>query len=302
MILTAALLAQLAMLLLGPGAALLADAAWPVRAPRAALVLWQAIGLTSGTAAVTAGALVALAPLGADPPAALAALWRGGYPTEAVGPAAGVSVIAALATACLAGHLVGVTLGALVRTVAQRRRHRALLDLLATPMGEVRVLDHPTAVAYCLPGLRRSRVVLSAGAVAVLAPEELSAVLAHEKAHLAQRHDLVMLPFTAWRRALPFVPGVRRAGSAVAALVEMLADDRARHRHDPRVLARALLRVAAGQAPAGALAAGESAVLARVRRLVEPAPPVPRYLPLAAYGAALLLVTLPALALLAPAI
>lgn len=299
MILTAVLLAQLAMLLLGPGAALLAGAAWPVRAPRAALVLWQAIGLTSGTAAVTAGALVALAPLGPDPRAALAALWRGGYPVEAVGPA---QVIAALATACLAGHLVGVTLGALVRTIAQRRRHRALLDLLATQMGEVRVLDHPTAVAYCLPGLRRSRVVLSAGAVAVLAPEELSAVLAHEKAHLAQRHDLVMLPFTAWRRALPFVPGVRRAGSAAAALVEMLADDRARHRHDPRVLARALLRVASGQAPAGALAAGESAVLARVRRLVDPAPPVPRYLPLAAYATALVLVTLPALALLAPAI
>ncbi|MFL6075178.1 MAG: M56 family metallopeptidase [Mycobacteriales bacterium] len=299
MILTAVLLAQLAVLLLGPGAALLAGAAWPVRAPRAALVLWQAIGLTSGTAAVTAGALVALAPLGPDPRAALAALWRGGYPVEAVGPA---QVIAALATACLAGHLVGVTLGALIRTVAQRRRHRALLDLLATPMGEVRVLDHPTAVAYCLPGLRRSRVVLSAGAVAVLAPEELSAVLAHEKAHLAQRHDLVMLPFTAWRRALPFVPGVRRAGSAVAALVEMLADDQARHRHDPRVLARALLRVAAGQAPAGALAAGESAVLARVRRLVDPAPPVPRCLPLAAYTAALVLVTLPALAVLAPAV
>ncbi|MGD1110191.1 MAG: M56 family peptidase, partial [Mycobacterium sp.] len=33
----------LAVLLAGPAAALLARASWPLRAPRAAMVLWQAI-------------------------------------------------------------------------------------------------------------------------------------------------------------------------------------------------------------------------------------------------------------------
>src|SRR5690606_27181957 len=45
----------LALLLAGPVPALLARAAWPLRAPRAAIVLWQAIALAAVLSAFSAG-------------------------------------------------------------------------------------------------------------------------------------------------------------------------------------------------------------------------------------------------------
>ncbi len=50
-------------------------------------------------------------------------------------------------------------------------------------------------------------------------------MLAHERAHLRERHDLVVLPFVAWGATAPFVRGMVCAQLAVAALVEMRADD-----------------------------------------------------------------------------
>jgi hypothetical protein len=44
---------------------------------------------------------------------------------------------------------------------------------------------------YCVPSLRH-RVVLTTGAVAALEPRQLRAVIAHERAHLWGRHDLVI--------------------------------------------------------------------------------------------------------------
>jgi Zn-dependent protease with chaperone function len=115
------------------------------------------------------------------------------------------------------------------RVLRDRRRHRALVDLVATRnplLGGTSVLDHDLPVAYCLPG-PAPRVVLSRGAVAVLSEDELRAVLAHERAHLDQRHDLVVLPFVALGATFPRLRAVRTARAAVAQLVEVLADDRA---------------------------------------------------------------------------
>jgi len=138
-------------------------------------------------------------------------------------------------------------------------------------------VDSPAAAAYCVPGLR-SRIVVSAGTLALLDAAELAAVLAHERAHLRARHDLVLLPFCALRQAFPRSRLVRQAHAEVALLVEMLADDRVLRHRPARELATALLRVGAsgaGQAPSGALAAitapeGETA--ARVCRLLTPSP------------------------------
>jgi Zn-dependent protease with chaperone function len=139
------------------------------------------------------------------------------------------------------------------------------------------VVDHPAATAYCVPGLR-SRIVISAGALDLLDQDELAAVLAHERAHLRERHDLVLLPFTALLRAFRWVSVAREAEAAVSLLVEMHADDRAL-RHRPALeLATALLRVGAAgwvHAPAGALAAGDGEVAARVSRLLRPDPRLP---------------------------
>src|SRR6201999_4466900 len=159
--------------------------------------------------------------------------------------------------------LCGVLLMAFADAVGARRRHRELLALLAH--GDPKapgalVVDHPAAAAYCLPGIR-SQIVVSVGTLDLLAPAELSAVLAHERAHLRARHDLVLIPFTSLRRAFPKSPAIDQAYRTVALLVEMMADDRALRVRGllARELATALLRFGtAGSdcAPAGALAAG----------------------------------------------
>lgn len=122
--------------------------------------------------------------------------------------------------------------------------------------------------------------MISAGALKLLSRDELAAVLAHEMAHVRERHDLVLLPFSALRRALPWSQVVRDAQDAVGLLVEMAADDRARRHCSPRRLATALLRFGtAGSIPApqGMLGSvgSQASVLLRVQRLLSPLPLCP---------------------------
>jgi len=267
-VLPAAAVQALALLALAAAVPRLARALWPLRAPAAALLLWQALGLAGGLLALEVAATVALAPAGDTFEQALRAL-----PT----PLPWWAWAAAVAFASMLLRLLAVFAGATVRTVRDRHRHRVLVDLVATRNPLLRgthVVDHELPVAYCLPGLR-PRVVVSRGVLAALAEDELRAVLDHELAHVAARHDLVVLPFVALGTTFPRLPPVRCALEQVALLVEVLADDRAARRHDGRVLARALWKVGAGQAPRGALGAGGSGVLVRSDRLLDPPPPLP---------------------------
>jgi bla regulator protein blaR1 len=268
-----------------PAAALLASAQWPQRSPGAAILLWQALGLSWGLAAIGA-----LAGLGATPNqygvagGALSstvrvlrrALLGAGVPTSGVARLAFVT-----ASAALLALLCWVLVAASAAVVVARHRHRELLSLLAHGDPKVPgalVVDHPSATAYCVPGLR-STIVVSAGTLNLLDQAELAAVLAHERAHLRARHDLVLLPFGALVRAFPRSRLVRRAYTTVGLLVEMLADDRALRHRPAKELATALLRVGAAgtvQAPSGALAAaGQGEVAARVARLLAPPPRLP---------------------------
>ena len=181
-------------------------------------------------------------------------------------------VLALLLAAALAARLVGVLGVVTVRTLLARRRHRDLLDLLGTPWPAVpgaRVLDHPVPVAYCLPGLR-SRLVVSAGVLDTLDPHAVRAVLAHEQAHLRERHDLVVLPFVAWGATAPFVRGMVCAQVAVAALIEMRADDVAAARTCAAELTGAL-RSMGGAAPAAALSSFTAALDHRLDRITDAA-------------------------------
>ncbi len=168
------------------------------------------------------------------------------------------------------------------------------------------VVDYPAAAAYCVPGLR-SRIVISAGAIDLLDQAELAAVLAHERAHARERHDLVLLPFTALCRAFPWSGLAQRAHSAVALLIEMLADDHALRHRPARELVTALIRVGAADpagTPAGALAAAggatQSGVCARVDRLLAPAPGLSLPALALVSGAATALVVVPVALLLFP--
>ncbi len=266
-----------------PAATGLAAARWPHRSPAAAILLWQAMGLGWGLAAIGT-----LAGLGAEPGrsglagGALSVLAR--VPREVLGAVHPMGLLGALRLVCLTAAaallalLCWVLLAASGAVLRDRRRHRALLSLLAHGDPKVPgalVVDHPAAAAYCVPGLR-SQIVISAGALDLLDQDELAAVLAHERAHVRERHDLVLLPFTALGRAFPWSASVCRAHAAVALLIEMLADDHALrqppgpgtgHRADPGG------GRGPGRRPAGALAVtGENAVAARVERLLTPAP------------------------------
>jgi Zn-dependent protease with chaperone function len=250
----------------------LAAARWPARSPALGLVLWQACGLAGGLVAVELALTLALAPVGADHAAALSRI--GLSPADHGLP--WWSLLAAAAGLAVLLRLLLVLLASTARVLLARRRHRDLVDLVSTRnplLRDTRVVDHEVPVAYCLPGLR-SRLVLSRGVLSVLKEDELRAVLAHEQAHLDQRHDLVVLPFVALGATFPRMPAVRTARRAVALLIEMLADDRAARRHDRSALARALWKVGTAQVPAGGLGAGGDDVLLRARRLLDPACPL----------------------------
>ena len=297
------------------GASALPRANWPRRSPAAAILLWQALGLASGLAAV--GTLIGLAlpasrgGLVLSVLRAAGLLGRGGvFGLAGSFGLSGVDgvplLVVAVRLACLAAGLAlvaslcWVLLAVSVAALQARRRQRALLTLLAHGDPKVPgalVVDYPSAAAYCLPGLRsRSRIVVSVGALELLGRGELAAVLAHERAHLRERHDLVLLPFTALRRAFPRSATCTGAQHAVALLIEMLADDRALRGRPARELVSALVRFGtAGTCPAppGALAAAEGEVAARVTRLIQPLRPLPAVAVMAVCLAAALLVAAP---------
>jgi len=288
----AALLAALAM---GSvlGASALVQARWPRRSPAAAILLWQALGLAGGLAAV--GALVSLGLPGDHLGVAYSLLHPGAvFPSAAFRFPVAFGMVNAMLTllllvrlTCLAAGLAllaslcWVLIAVFAAALQARRRQRVLLALLAHGDPKVPgalVIDYPTAAAYCLPGLRSRIVVLSVGTLELLGRGELAAVLAHERAHLRERHDLVVLPFTALRRAFPRSAMCAEAHRAVALLVEMLADDRALRGRPARELVSALVRFGTAgtcPAPAGALAAGEGDMAARVARLLQPVRPLP---------------------------
>jgi Zn-dependent protease with chaperone function len=264
--------------------AALAVAGWPRRSPAAAIILWQAIGLSWGLA--TVGTLIGLGT--ATQRAGLAngavsqlAGWLDGRGPVSFGLIAAARLICLAAGLVLLSLLVWVLLSAAAAALRARQRQRVLLSLLAHGDPKVPgalVVDYPAAAAYCLPGLR-SAIVISAGTLDLLDTDELAAVLAHERAHLRERHDLVLLPFIALLHGFRWSSAAREAHRAVALLVEMHADDRALRHRPARELATALLRVGAaggGRAPSGALAAAaadmDGEVAARVTRLLRPAP------------------------------
>ncbi|MER7752296.1 M56 family metallopeptidase [Kitasatospora sp. NPDC097643] len=196
-------------------------------------------------------------------------------------------------------------LGAVVTAVGlraerARRRHRAVLDVVAVRdrrWGAL-VLEHAHPTVYCLPG-RRSRVVLSRGALRLLDERQVAAAVAHERGHIRGRHHLFRLPADAFAVLLGPLPLARLGRSELALLLEMAADDAALRQVSRAELASALCALATsagspvdtppgtssgaspdtppdtppGTSPTrtdGSLAVAATGVLARVRRLARP--------------------------------
>jgi hypothetical protein len=193
-------------------------------------------------------------------------------------PVAGLCAVAA--AVCLL-----VTVFALWRGVAvlagARRECRGL-----SGAGDLVVRDDPVPTAFALPGAP-GRVVVSSGMLQALHPGERSALLAHERAHLAHRHHLFLLTFHALAAANPLLRPLARAGAF--ALERWADEDAVAVVRDRPLVARAIARaaLAGASAPHGAPAATGGPVPQRVSALL--APPVPaRRGPVAACAALML--------------
>jgi Zn-dependent protease with chaperone function len=131
------------------------------------------------------------------------------------------------------------------------------------------VLDSEQPAAYCVAG-RPSAIVLTTGALELLDPAQLGAVLAHERAHLSGRHHLLIALGKGLAVVFPGVPIFARGTDHVARLAEMSADDEAARQAGARTLLGALLALGTGAAvPATALGAMAGAASARVQRLLD---------------------------------
>lgn len=275
------------------------------RAPRLGIVAWQSLSVAAVSAVTLAGLtlIVPASSLGGD----LASLLR-------------ACVFALQAAYAAPAELPGVTAGALLavgtplwasawvaaQLVRARRDHRRAADALALvsrhdPSLDATLVDADVAAAYCLPG-RRNRVVLTTAAVAALDRNELAAVIAHERAHLGQRHHLVLAAAHGLERAFPGVPLFATAAVEVARLVELAADDAAAGDTDSVSVAGALVTLAGMTAPVSALAAATSVGALRVHRLLDPGPAVGARRSAAVVVALALVVVAPALVAAYPAV
>lgn len=264
----------LAVLLVGPVPALLARASWPLRAPRATVVLWQAIALAAVLSAFSAGIAIASRLLMPGPDGRPTASLHGDI--NRLGWPLWVLYVSVFAVTVLVGaRLLLAVLRVAIGTRRRRAHHRMLVDLLGvgnqdmgsqTGVRDLRILEVAQPLAYCLPGVR-SRVVVSEGTLASLTDAEVAAILSHERAHLRARHDLVLEGFIAVRAAFPRFVRSTSALNSVRLLIELLADDAAVRVVGRTPLARALVACASCRTPSGALAAGGPTTVVRVRRL-----------------------------------
>lgn len=254
--------------------------------PRVGLVAWlTAMTSVLASLAVTLQYLIRAAVAGWSGLAEAVCRSMAGGPCTAVVYRSAVFELA-LALAAFATVLTAVGLAwrygrGVQRAQRQTRRHAEAARITGRRLpvkgdgeagGITVVLDAPQPAAYCVPG-RPAAIVLTSGALAVLGPAQLKAVLAHERAHLAGRHHLLIALTRGLAASFPAVPLFAQGTAEVARLTEMCADDIAARRSGRRTLVTALLAMGTGiAAPATALAATSCAVTARVQRLLEPAP------------------------------
>jgi Zn-dependent protease with chaperone function len=157
------------------------------------------------------------------------------------------------------------------RTRAHAEAVRIAGRALTAVSGAV-VLDVPERAAYCVPG-RPPAIVLTTGTLAVLDRAQLTAVVAHERAHLSGGHHLLVALTRGLAAGLAAVPLFTRGAAEVARLTEMRADDSAARASGRDVLVAALLTMGTGTpTPAFALAATAGNLTVRVQRLLEPPP------------------------------
>jgi Zn-dependent protease with chaperone function len=274
-------------LLLGAAAVLgaamrwLPDSGWVYRSPRLGIAAWYA-AFTTAAVAVGAAFVESFVPWPAAGAVCTAVIWCSEAMSPGHPPLAWIAARVLAGGVVLAGGLAALRVLRSTRTVVgARRRHRDLVRLAGRRSAglDATVIDHPQPAAFVV-SRRSCGVVVTSGALHQLSDTELAAVLAHERAHAAGYHQ-VLLDVT--RIVALTVPRLRVAGVAreqIARLVEMRADEVAARRHPRRELASALVAMSTGHpggsiAPGGVPAATGGDTAERLHRLMRP----PRRLP-----------------------
>lgn len=239
--------------------------------PQVALVTWLA--LVSGTVLSLVASVVLVLVPGHGPAQRVVTLvhhcWRAlqaGSPPrleEATG-LLGVVIVATALVRCGVG---------VARQARHRRslhdRHLALLRIVDHGGSErfpLLWLDVPDPVAYSVAG-RPSLVVASLGLRTHLRGEAVSAVLAHERAHLRGRHHLLVGLADALAGAMPWLPLMRHSPRFARTAVELCADAVAARCHGRRPVRAALLGLSGGGTPRFALGMAGECTQLRLRVL-----------------------------------
>jgi hypothetical protein len=229
--------------------------------PATAVVLWgAALGLRALVVVGTvAGALVLLHP---------AQLLR----AFAEWPCAPHHHVAGHAVAAAGGLALALSfVWALARVV---QATLAVRRLVRRPLGrgpEGSVIVGGDDVVLAAAGLTRPTLVVSAGALTRLDDAELSAALAHERAHIRRRHRWVLLFAELCRVLGRPLPGTAHAVRELRFQSERDADRSAvRDRADRLALASAICKAATGASTRPGMAAlGGDGTAARVRELLQ---------------------------------
>jgi Zn-dependent protease with chaperone function len=263
------------------GARVLARARWTTRAPLLGILTYLAAGWSVLAALGLAGLTLAVhaTALGGGLSQLIGACVRRLRALYATPGGATMAELGLVLAGALAARTALAAVGHLraARRQALRHAHTArLAGHLEPTLGAV-VVEHPQPAAYCVAG-RCPTVIVTTGAMAALDSCQLDAVLAHERAHLADRHHALKAAARIGRQVFPLLPLLRDAEAQVARLVELHADDTASRAADPRALATALVLLATPvqATPAPALAAAATDAVQRIHRLIGPAEPLGR--------------------------
>lgn len=255
------------------GAGWLRDARWPSVAPRLAIATWQALAMSVLLSLSAAGLALAISfpHVNADL-ARLFNLCATNLQHSYASPGGTLTAVLGLG---LFMTLLGRSTWCLAQAFVVDRRERsarvAALDLVGQRdvVPGALVLEHEAPYAFCVGG-RHHRIVLTSGLIATLGPGEIDAVLAHEHAHIRQRHHAALVACRAIFGTLtPIFPAFRRTMPLVRLYAELSADDGARRQVGNKPLRKALATLACLPAPAGTLAASASDVETRLTRLTD---------------------------------
>lgn len=166
-------------------------------------------------------------------------------------------------------RLAVVFVRGLRRRARAREAHLSVLRLVARAdpnSPDTLWLAHDRPLAFSMAG-RPGVVVATEGLVRHLDQKAVEAVFAHERAHLAGRHHLLIAGAEALRAAIPFLPLFRDAPRALRELVELSADAVAVRRCGTAAVRSALRDVSGHDAPSTSLAMARCAVDTRIARL-----------------------------------